>query len=89
MPMEKTVCELFAGVGGFRVGLERLGTGWNTTWFSQWEPDKVNIFFIMLSFRAYLYYIFCITKSQERINAFAIGVKSVESFGVLRRFACA
>ena len=21
--MEKTVCELFAGVGGFRVGLER------------------------------------------------------------------
>lgn len=42
MPMEKTMCELFAGVGGFRVGMERLGTGWNTTWFSQWEPDKVN-----------------------------------------------
>lgn len=40
--MQKTMCELFAGVGGFRVGMERLGTGWNTTWFSQWEPDKVN-----------------------------------------------
>ena len=24
--MEKTICELFAGVGGFRVGMERLGT---------------------------------------------------------------
>ena len=36
--MEKTVCELFAGVGGFRLGLERLETGWKTTWFSQWEP---------------------------------------------------
>lgn len=36
--MEKTVCELFAGVGGFRLGLERLNSGWQTTWFSQWEP---------------------------------------------------
>lgn len=36
--MKKTVCELFAGVGGFRVGLERLNSGWSTTWFSQWEP---------------------------------------------------
>lgn len=40
--MEKTICELFAGFGGFRVGMERLGTGWKTTWFSQWEPNKVN-----------------------------------------------
>ena len=38
--MEKTVCELFAGVGGFRVGLERLNSGWKTVWFSQWEPSK-------------------------------------------------
>lgn len=36
--MEKTMCELFAGVGGFRLGLDRLDTGWKTTWFSQWEP---------------------------------------------------
>lgn len=40
--MEKTICELFAGVGGFRLGMERLNTGWQTTWFSQWEPGKVN-----------------------------------------------
>ena len=36
--MEKTICELFAGVGGFRLGFDRLATGWETTWFSQWEP---------------------------------------------------
>lgn len=36
--MQKTICELFAGVGGFRLGFDRLQTGWKTTWFSQWEP---------------------------------------------------
>lgn len=38
--MEKKACELFAGVGGFRLGLERLHSGWDTVWFSQWEPGK-------------------------------------------------
>lgn len=38
--MDKTMVELFAGVGGFRLGMERLGSGWNTVWFSQWEPGK-------------------------------------------------
>lgn len=47
--MEKTVCELFAGVGGFRCGLNNINTledtnkdeKWKTVWFSQWEPaDK-------------------------------------------------
>ena len=47
--MEKTVCELFAGVGGFRCGLNSISTiedakkpeKWKTVWFSQWEPaDK-------------------------------------------------
>ena len=36
--MKKTMCELFAGVGGFRLGFDRLKSGWETTWFSQWEP---------------------------------------------------
>ena len=36
--MKKTICELFAGVGGFRLGFDRLNSGWQTTWFSQWEP---------------------------------------------------
>lgn len=38
--MKKNMVELFAGVGGFRVGLERLNSGWETSWFSQWEPGK-------------------------------------------------
>lgn len=36
--MDKTICELFAGVGGFRLGFDRAGSGWRTAWFSQWEP---------------------------------------------------
>lgn len=36
--MQKTICELFAGVGGFRLGFDRLDSDWKTTWFSQWEP---------------------------------------------------
>ncbi|MDO4701106.1 MAG: DNA (cytosine-5-)-methyltransferase [Erysipelotrichaceae bacterium] len=44
--MKKTVCELFAGVGGFRCGLNHImsiedknkNEKWKTTWFSQWEP---------------------------------------------------
>ncbi|MCF0241116.1 MAG: DNA (cytosine-5-)-methyltransferase [Treponema sp.] len=48
--MEKTVCELFAGVGGFRCGLNSIKNiedtqkpeKWNTVWFSQWEPGKTK-----------------------------------------------
>lgn len=38
--MEKTVCELFAGVGGFRIGLEKANPEWDTVWANQWEPGK-------------------------------------------------
>ena len=37
--MNKTMVELFAGVGGVRLGFERLQSGWKTVWFSQWEPS--------------------------------------------------
>ena len=48
--MQKTVCELFAGVGGFRCGLNSIKTKdfspssetWKTVWFNQWEPGKKN-----------------------------------------------
>lgn len=40
--MKKTVCELFAGVGGFRLGLERADKEWITVWANQWEPGKKN-----------------------------------------------
>ena len=40
--IDKTVCELFAGVGGFRLGLEKENPEWNTVWANQWEPGKKN-----------------------------------------------
>ncbi|MDE6370295.1 MAG: DNA (cytosine-5-)-methyltransferase [Duncaniella sp.] len=33
------VIELFAGVGGFRVGLERASERFKTIWSNQWEPS--------------------------------------------------
>lgn len=38
--MDKTVVELFAGVGGFRLGLERADKNFKTVWANQWEPSK-------------------------------------------------
>lgn len=32
------VAELFAGVGGFRIGLERASQAFHTVWANQWEP---------------------------------------------------
>ncbi|WP_210423626.1 DNA (cytosine-5-)-methyltransferase [Croceivirga thetidis] len=36
--MKLKVCELFAGVGGFRLGLESTG-GYEVVWSNQWEPS--------------------------------------------------
>ena len=33
------VIELFAGVGGFRIGLERASNLFKTVWSNQWEPS--------------------------------------------------
>ena len=33
------VIELFAGVGGFRIGLERASKDFKTVWSNQWEPS--------------------------------------------------
>lgn len=49
LPRRGTVAELFAGVGGFRLGLEGAprslanwpgcsGSGWRVVWSNQWEP---------------------------------------------------
>ena len=38
--MKKTVCELFAGVGGFRLGLNRASDDWDFVWADQWEPSR-------------------------------------------------
>lgn len=34
------VVELFAGVGGFRIGLERASGRFRTVWSNQWEPAR-------------------------------------------------
>lgn len=34
------VVELFAGVGGFRLGLEQASKDFKTVWANQWEPGK-------------------------------------------------
>ncbi len=34
------VVELFAGVGGFRLGLERTNLPFETKWWNQWEPGS-------------------------------------------------
>ncbi len=49
--MKRTVCELFAGVGGFRCGLNSIKSiedtqkpeKWETVWFNQWEPADKKI----------------------------------------------
>ena len=38
--MQKRVAEMFAGVGGFHIGLDNLNSGWQTIWANQWEPGK-------------------------------------------------
>jgi len=38
--IQQTICELFAGVGGFRLGLEHASSNWQTVWANQWEPGK-------------------------------------------------
>lgn len=36
------VVELFAGVGGFRIGLEGASDAYETVWNNQWEPSTVR-----------------------------------------------
>ena len=36
------VAELFAGVGGFRIGLEGASDAYETIWNNQWEPSTVH-----------------------------------------------
>jgi DNA (cytosine-5)-methyltransferase 1 len=38
------VAELFAGVGGFRIGLENASPNYEIVWSNQWEPGKKNQF---------------------------------------------
>lgn len=59
--MDKTVCELFAGVGGFRIGLEESDPNWNTVWANQWEPGRKSQY-------AYDCYVSHFGKNKNYIN---------------------
>ena len=59
--MKKTMCELFAGVGGFRLGLEKSHSDWETVFANQWEPKYKNQF-------AYKCYIHNFGESEKHSN---------------------
>lgn len=40
MPIDRTVVELFAGVGGFHLGLSNSSNRWQVLWANQWEPSR-------------------------------------------------
>ncbi|SHF14245.1 DNA cytosine methyltransferase [Clostridium fallax] len=42
MPLDKTVVELFAGVGGFHLGLSKSSDDWNVLLANQWEPSRTK-----------------------------------------------
>ena len=55
--------ELFAGVGGFRLGLEKCLSGeckYKIVWSNQWEPTPANnstrLRSVLISFKNYAYY---------------------------------
>ena len=68
--MDKTVVELFAGVGGFRCGLNEVTydgknvvekDNWDFIWANQWEPSTI-------SQAAYDCYVERFGKSNEHMN---------------------
>jgi len=62
------VVELFAGVGGFRLGLENSSKKYETIWANQWEPGKKNQ-------HAFNCYISHYGKNQNHINEDISNVK--------------
>ena len=55
------VVELFAGVGGFRLGLERSSKEFEFVWANQWEPGKK----LQHAFNCYIYHF---GESENHVN---------------------
>lgn len=55
------IVELFAGVGGFRVGLEAASPRFKTIWANQWEPGQAGQW-------AYKCYVANFQKGQSKAN---------------------
>ncbi|SCH91856.1 Modification methylase HhaI [uncultured Ruminococcus sp.] len=90
--MKKTVCELFAGVGGFRCGLNAIKTlddmkkpeKWETVWFSQWEPAEKKT---QYAHDCYVYHFgTCLDKNGEdttNLNIEDVDKKALPDFNLL------
>lgn len=64
------VVELFAGVGGFRVGLEAASPRFRTIWANQWEPGQAGQW-------AYKCYVANFQKERQKANCFNEDIATV------------
>lgn len=76
--IDKTVCELFAGVGGFRLGLENSSKEWKTVWANQWEPGKK----VQHAFDCYCYH-FGKTENHVNIDIASIDKSTIPDHNLL------
>lgn len=94
--MERTVCELFAGVGGFRCGLNNINENvayslennakekWKTVWYNQWEPAEKST---QYAHDCYKYHFgICLDKNGEdttNVDIEAVDKASIPDFNLL------
>lgn len=94
--MERTVCELFAGVGGFRCGLNNINENvvyspennakekWKTVWYNQWEPAEKST---QYAHDCYKYHFgICLDKNGEdttNVDIEAVDKATIPDFNLL------
>ena len=94
--MERTVCELFAGVGGFRCGLNNINENvvyspennakekWKTVWYNQWEPAEKST---QYAHDCYKYHFgICLDKNEEdttNVDIEAVDKATIPDFNLL------
>lgn len=76
--MNKTVCELFAGVGGFRLGLSNASDDWNFVYANQWEPSRKT----QHAFDCYIHH-FGSSDNHTNINISKINKKNIPDHNLL------
>lgn len=76
--MDKTVCELFAGVGGFRLGLTNASSNWDFVWANQWEPSRKSQY----AFDCYIQH-FGNNKNHTNIDIAKVDKKSIPDHNLL------
>jgi DNA (cytosine-5)-methyltransferase 1 len=72
------VCELFAGVGGFRLGLEKCSDEFNFVWANQWEPSRKAQY----AFECYMHH-FGNDKSHSNIDITKINKNDIPNHDLL------